>query len=214
MSARARERAVSVRSRRWQRGYTVVELMMALAVMSVGVAGVIAMQGVTAASNRHAKSLAVATHIAQSWLDMLASESSLWVEDNRLERTEWLVEGNINGIWFRPEYSEPLNFGPAFDALGNAVSLTDIARDTQYCVDLRLSQLRLVDDGNDNLVRAEVRVFWRREDAVLLPATAAPAHACALESVAVSNDTAGNMFHFLYMSSAVRQQGRGDTTTP
>jgi hypothetical protein len=64
--------------------------------------------------------------------------------------------------------------------------------------------------GGAGLIRGEVRVFWRREDMVLLPATTAPTHACALESVAVTADANGNMFHVLYMSSAVRQQARGE----
>jgi prepilin-type N-terminal cleavage/methylation domain-containing protein len=199
------------RRRRLVRGYTVVEVMMALAVMSVGVAGVIAMQGVTAASNRHARSLAVATHIGQSWLDMLATESTKW-RGPSLDRTTWLALVT-EASWFRPEYSEDLNFGPAFDPLGNAVPPNDVEDDAQYCVDLRLTRLR-DDTGGAGLIRTEVRVFWRREDVVLLPAATAPAHACALESVAVSNDTAGNMFHFLYMSSAVRQQVRGEAQAP
>lgn len=191
------------------RGYTVVELVMALAVMAVGVAGVIAMQGVTAASNQHARALATATHIGQAWLDMLATESSLWTEKNNLARTTWLARVDSESSWFRPAYSGTLNFGPAFDVIGNAVPVADLARDTQYCVDLRL--LRLEDSsGGAGLIRAEVRVFWRRSDVVLLPATTAPAHACALESAVVSGDTTGSMFHFIYMSSAVRQQTRGD----
>jgi hypothetical protein len=198
------------RAARRARGYTVVELVMSLAVMTIGVAGVIAMQGVTAASNRHARDLAVATHIGQAWLDMLATESSLWTEKDSLARTTWLARVDSEASWFRPAYSGTLNFGPAFDPLGNAVGIANVARDTAYCVDLRL--LRLEDSSaGAGLIRAEVRVYWRREDVVLLAATAAPAHACAMEPVAVSADTTGSMFHFVYMSSAVRQQTRGDT---
>ncbi|MET0413394.1 MAG: hypothetical protein ABW217_18950 [Polyangiaceae bacterium] len=198
------------RTVRSARGYTVVELVMALAMMVVGVAGVIAMQGVTASSNRHARDLAVATHVGQAWLDMLATESSLWTEKNSLGRTTWLARVDSEASWFRPAFSGTLNFGPAFDALGNAVVLTDVARDAKYCVDLRL--LRLEDSSaGAGLIRSEVRVFWRREDMVLLPATTAPAHACAFESTVISGDTTGSMFHFVYMSSAARQQARGDT---
>jgi prepilin-type N-terminal cleavage/methylation domain-containing protein len=196
-------------SQRRQRGYTVVELVMAMAIMAVGVAGVIAMQGVTAASNRHARTLTVATHVGQAWLDMLATESSLWTERDSLARTTWLARVDSEASWFRPAFSSSVNFGPAFDTLGNAVAIDDLERDTQYCVDLRL--LRLEESaGGAGLIRAEVRVYWRREDVVPLPATTPPAHACALEPAIVSNDTTGGMFHFLYMSTAVRQQMRGD----
>ena len=47
------------RSRR--RGYTIIELMMAISIMAIGVSGIIAMQKVTLAANQHATHLAVAT---------------------------------------------------------------------------------------------------------------------------------------------------------
>lgn len=204
---------IIVRRRRARalRAYTLVEVLMALAVLAIGVAGVIAMQGVTAAANRHAKNLAAATHIAQSWLDMLATESSLWTESGSLTRTTWLAQGaNLNG-WFRPQYNAALNFGAAFDALGNPVPTLDEARDAQYCVDLRFTTLS---DGafGAGLLRAEVRVYWRRDDAVPIDTTPAPAHACALTPVQVSTAGADSYFHFVHFSGAVRQQARGEPT--
>ncbi|HEY5373092.1 MAG TPA: prepilin-type N-terminal cleavage/methylation domain-containing protein, partial [Polyangiaceae bacterium] len=59
-------------SRLRQRGYTAVELMMAIAVFGIGVAGIISMEKVTSVANQHAKNVAIATHIAQSWLDTLS----------------------------------------------------------------------------------------------------------------------------------------------
>ena len=61
-----------------QRGYTAVELMMAIGIFGVGVTGIIAMQKVTVVSNQHAKNLGIASHIAESWLDMLATDSVTW----------------------------------------------------------------------------------------------------------------------------------------
>ena len=43
------------------RGYTVIELLMALTVLALGASGVVAMQRVTLESNRYAKNLAIAT---------------------------------------------------------------------------------------------------------------------------------------------------------
>ena len=70
-----------MRSRR-SRGYTVVELMMALAVMAIGLSGVIAMQKVTLSSNGHARKLALATRLGQSWLDELAADAGQWNDTN------------------------------------------------------------------------------------------------------------------------------------
>ena len=60
------------------RGYTIVELMMAITVLAIGVSGIIAMQKITVASNLHAKKLAIATQIARAWQDRLAVDASLW----------------------------------------------------------------------------------------------------------------------------------------
>ncbi|HYO94825.1 MAG TPA: prepilin-type N-terminal cleavage/methylation domain-containing protein, partial [Polyangiaceae bacterium] len=60
------------------RGYTFVELLMSLSILSLGVTGVIAMQKVTVTSNQHAKNLAIATQISQSWMDELRADSLMW----------------------------------------------------------------------------------------------------------------------------------------
>ena len=43
-----------------QHGYTAVELLMAISIFGIGVAGIISMQKVTAVSNAHSKNLAIA----------------------------------------------------------------------------------------------------------------------------------------------------------
>ena len=55
-----------------RRGYTAVELMMALAILAVSVSGVLAMEKVTAVSNANARDVAVANGIAQTWLEQLS----------------------------------------------------------------------------------------------------------------------------------------------
>ncbi len=124
--------AVSARRQRRQRGYTAVELMMAIGIFGIGVTGIIAMEKVTTVSNQHAKNLGIATHIAESWLNMLASDAVMWNHPSRenslpadIGETTWLqlVKTNANTAndWFLPAYSNVLAFGPAFDALGNPI---------------------------------------------------------------------------------------------
>ena len=65
----------SLRGRRARaRGYTAVELMLSIGLFAIGVTGIIAMQKLTVVSNQHAKNLAIATNIAEAWLDQLATE--------------------------------------------------------------------------------------------------------------------------------------------
>ncbi len=85
-----------------QRGYTAVELMMAIGIFGVGVTGIIAMQKVTSVSNQHAKNLSIATHIAESWLDMLATDAVTWNHPSPgntapdISQTTWLQKVKPN----------------------------------------------------------------------------------------------------------------------
>jgi hypothetical protein len=186
----------------------VVEVMMSLAVLAVGVVGIISMQKVTIAANAHAKNLAIATHIAQSWLGVLEAEGMVWGPDSSLSplgRTTWLAQGAGLADWFRPSYDNTRFFGPAFDAVGNPVDGVDQNPDARFCVDLRLSPLTATNQGG-GLMRAEVRVIWLRGEPI--PGeTLAPTHACALLSPQVLGEDEQRLFHFLFMSSAVRQVG-------
>lgn len=201
--------SMRARAQRFLRaGYTVVEVMMALAVLAVGVVGIISMQKVTIAANAHAKNLAIATHIAQSWLGVLEAEGMLWGPDSLpspLGRTTWLAQGAGANDWFRPNYDATRLFGPAFDAVGNPVATVDQDPDARFCVDLRLSPLTTSNQGG-GLMRAEVRVIWLRGEPI--PGEVlAPTHACSLLPAQVFGDDPKRLFHFLFMSSAVRQVG-------
>jgi prepilin-type N-terminal cleavage/methylation domain-containing protein len=183
------------------RGYTVVELMMALTVLAIGVSGVIAMQKVTLASNQHAKNLALATHIAESWAEELMVDATRWNYPTSANRTGdidsdtvWLKKVNEKpDEWFLPDTSADLNFGAAFDALGN---VTTVAAQTAFCSHVRLSWLYPA-ATNNGLIRADIRVFWPREGrGALAPcATVKPADV----STGIAN------YHFVHHSTAIRQ---------
>jgi hypothetical protein len=203
-SAAARARRNAAR-RRYGAAYTAVEVLMSLAVLAVGVVGIIATEKVTLASNVHAKNLAIATRIAEGWLGMLEAESALWDKSGSLTDTTWLLQGFGLAGWFRPTYSGTLEFGPAFDALGNPVRTQDQNPNARFCVDVRLSQLTPSIIGG-GLMRTEVRVIWLRNDGAIAGATAT--HACSVAAATVDTAASSPLFHFVYMSSAVRQVGK------
>ena len=190
-----------------QRGYTAVELMMAIGIFGIGVTGVIAMQKVTAVSNQHAKNLGIATHIAESWLDMLANDAVTWnhpsIKDavSDLDKTIWLqgVRSNANTAndWFLPGYSTRLVFGPAFDALGNPVDPTTTTG-VAFCSHLRLSWLYQPTISGNGLIRAEVRVFWLRDGRGFTQ------NMCAAAQV-TSVGAAPQTFHFVQKITAIRE---------
>ena len=86
----------------WRRrdGYTLVELMMAIALFTVAVLGIISMQKITVVSNAHAKNLAIAQRIAQTWATQLQMDSSSWV-------TTFDAQGVLqqpSEAWIRPAF--------------------------------------------------------------------------------------------------------------
>jgi prepilin-type N-terminal cleavage/methylation domain-containing protein len=191
-------------------GYTLVELMMSLAVFAIGVSGIIAMQKVTVTSNQHAKNLALAAHIAEAWMDELAAEAGQWNETGDFEETTWLTtvgaEDGPPGEWQRPAYNSARNFGPAFDALGNAVATGDIADNAHFCSDIKLTWLypQTAAKSGGGLIRAQVRVYWLRQG--LLDQEDAPTHVCDVTPEEFDNDQGELRFHVVYLSTAVRQQ--------
>jgi prepilin-type N-terminal cleavage/methylation domain-containing protein len=204
---------MSVR-KRLQRGYTAVELMMAISVFGIGVAGIISMEKVTSVSNMHAKNLGIATHIAESWMDMLSTDAVMWNHPRTgdaaifsdLNQTTWLQfvapKADTAGNWFFPAYTAaPIAFGPAFDALGNPVNPVANAANVAFCSHLRLSWLYQPDSGGNGLIRAEVRVFWQRDGQ---PFTL---NACSAGTVAnITN--AVSTFHFVQKISAIRENSQ------
>ena len=148
------------------RGYTVIEVMIAMTLLAIGTSGVIAMQKVTAIANRDAKSLVIATQVARTWMERLRGDAAQWnhpspiSQDSDLADTRWLKA--VTGVWFRP--TDDLAGSPAADALGNDVRDTDLAN-AIFCTNVRLTWLYGPPPSAPPpyLIRAEVRVYWLRD---------------------------------------------------
>lgn len=203
------------RRRRGARGYTAVELLMSMAILTIGVTGVVAMQKVTITSNQHAKNLAIATQVAQAWMDQLRLDALSWNHPSPMRGssdlendTVWLrqVPNSGSSGWFRPEWDATRNFGAAFDVQGRPID-PSTTTPTRFCAHLRLSWLYRADGvaaegaastlSGNGLIRAEVRVFWLREgqSGLVCTTTEKP------EEIGAATDR----YHFVYNVSAIRQ---------
>jgi prepilin-type N-terminal cleavage/methylation domain-containing protein len=194
--------------KRAARGYTIVELMMALAILAIGVSGIIAMHKVTVGANQHAKNLAVASHIAQAWQEQLAADAARWNHPSALRaqsdltETVWLRQAAGTGEWRQPIYDEGLDFGAAFDALGNVVP-PGSEDQAHYCTNLKLTWLysQSTPTVGNGLIRADVRVFWLREG----EATVNGGRVCDAGASTAEIGEATDRYHFVYKTSAIRQ---------
>ncbi len=185
---------------RRQRGYTVVELMMALAVFATGVTGIVSMQRATVSSNQFAKNMTLADGVAQAWLSQLDADGTLWVQN--VNGTTWLTTSTTqNGVWQLPAYDPTLKFGPQFDGFGAPTDANGA-----FCAHIRLTWL--FGDGvtqggspGNGLLRTEVRVFWLRNGADPVPGACDNA---AQATVNLVGNATGN-YHFVVHAGAVRQ---------
>jgi hypothetical protein len=189
--------------RSFSRAYTVVELMMSLAVFATGVTGIIAMQRATVTSNQMAKNMTLANAIAQSWLTRLEADATLW--RNTLNDTVWLKSvdtASMNNAWQLPAYSEELAFGSQFDALGQPVEA-----DGEFCAQIRLAWLYRDQNGGgirgNGVIRTEVRVFWPRGGQSRVVGDCTSGAAATVAAVGAATDT----YHFVVQAGAVRQPG-------
>jgi prepilin-type N-terminal cleavage/methylation domain-containing protein len=195
-----------------QRGYTMVELVMAMGIFAIGITGVAAMQTATSASNRHAKNLAVASAIARTWQEELAIDALRWTSDNPLSlanNTTWLNIVAAPPAWTLPAQNAGGTMGPSFDPVGN---FTTIAASTAFCVHIRLTRLLNSVPGTPNgLIRSEVRVLWPKAgydwetagNFCALPA--AQFRGFDAGSAVTATGTEVDNFHFVYATSAVRE---------
>lgn len=190
-------------SRARRRGYTLVELMMALALLAVAVVGIISMQKITVTSNAHAKNLAMAQRIAQAWAGQLELDATTW-------QTSLGGFLNSNAVWQRPDYIDSRNFGAAFDALGNPLSdsAADLDR-ARFCSHVRLSWLypNTMNTGGNGVLRAEIRVFWQRPG----ESTVADAAFCGKPQDTARIGLIGqasDLYHFVYQTVGVRQHSQ------
>ena len=157
-------------------GYTIVEIMMALAVLALGGSGVIAMQKATILANNDARNVATATTIAQSWMERMRADALTWNEPGGqpdLGDTQWLQLAKngapVDSDWFQPAQVVPPNPFPGGSPAADIMGADRYAGDPMlpaFCTQVRLARF-----SNSKvaplasyygMIRVEVRVYWDR----------------------------------------------------
>ena len=189
------------------RGYTIIEIMIALTLLAIGTTGIVAMQKVTTIANRDAKNLVLANQIARTWMDRLHADAVQWNHPSPLQSTSDLADTiwlrNVGNDWFRPV--DDVMGSPTFDALGNDVRDTNMGGGNSiFCTNVRLAWLYGPPSPSPPyLMRAEVRVYWLRDGAggVVMPGKTICDPGIDLSTVSPAVDR----YHFVYVTSAIAQ---------
>lgn len=152
------------------RGYTLIEVAVALAVLGVGAAGVIAIQKATGLGSVNARNVTTANRIASKWLERLQNDALSWNTITGYGSSAWLKEASLPAaLWKIP--TELPNFGaPDADVLGADIYPGDPSTPA-FCTHLRLTALpgSLENPAGGQAppyvpaIRAEVRVFWSKK---------------------------------------------------
>ena len=196
-------------SRSARRGYTAIEVMVAMTLLAIGAAGVISMERGAILGNVEARRLDTANAIAHMWLDRLQSDAMMWTtpnryisSDNRASAAPLLatVNASDNGDWHIPtayQTATPPLTGAA-DVVGHDVPVSASWDDSGiYCTYVRLTWL-----VTNSLMRAEVRVVWARDtyNGSFTSFCTEPAPSAIIDATnAVQN------FHFVYATTSIRQ---------
>jgi type IV pilus assembly protein PilV len=144
-----------------RQGYSLVEVMMAVAVMTIGATGILAMQQAATRGNLEARQLTTATIVVETWLERLKREASLYWTTQvpavaSLPSRALNLRQAVVGVapWFSPSPAVGSTESYAFDFWGRD---TTINANQTYCAQARMQWVYV-----GSTMRADVRVWWHR----------------------------------------------------
>ena len=150
--------------RRALAGYTMLEIMISVVVMTIGATGILAMQGASVRSNQDASETTVAINFATTWMERIKRDARSWnligTADLGGTNTQYLkLAATANGVWSVPTTTAPESAGADYFGFDTPVGATpDLVR---YCVNVRFTQAHTF-SGSVDAVRADVVVWWHR----------------------------------------------------
>lgn len=146
------------------RGYTMIEVMMALAILAIGASGIVAMEKAAVVGNASAKSISTATELAARWAERLRTDAMVWntlLPTTDVTETRWLQTATTSpNTWTLP-VSIPGKASPYGDPLGADIVAVNDTSAVAYCTHI---SYRFI---TPKMVSAVVRVSWRRDSSAI-----------------------------------------------
>lgn len=146
-------------STRKRTGFTLIEVMIAIGIMTVGSLGILSMHHAVSGANRSAHEMNTALAITERWIERIERDSLSWsgpgLNSGTLALTTYLapLAATTSATnWFTPQPVSPESYG--FDYFGND---TANASEIKYCTNLRLSWVR-----QGSTARVDIRTYWYR----------------------------------------------------
>ena len=188
-------------TRRRQHGYTLIEVMMAVGIMTVGAVGLMSLQQATTRGNSFSREMTTANDITRTWIERLRLDALEWnaTGATAVASTTYLstvpATTAVIGPWSTLGIAGDPQASYAFDYVG--APSDGAASAIYYCTNVRFRWVL----GN-NAIRADVRTWWhRRSDDVVARYACAPG-----TENAVSADLAAARpdLHAVYGSLVIR----------
>lgn len=183
------------------RGYTLIEVMMALAVLAIGASAILSIQQVTVFGGTNQRNIIGATNTAQTWIDRIRVEAMAWHSVTNADitpaNTPFLAAG-ITGptafAWTSPRAAGGAPTG-AHTLDGTEVDPDPAAPGVAYCTHYRITQIE--PGATPGTMRLEVRTFFAKNGRAIDAE-------CALAAAAVTSMfTAGGTIAVDHGSGAV-----------
>jgi prepilin-type N-terminal cleavage/methylation domain-containing protein len=193
---------------RRKQGFTLVEVMVSIGVMTIGAMAVMAMQQQLTRANRHAREISTASQIAQNWIERFKLDALRWNVVGGQGATTYLgavpAPGTQGAFTTIPAQTATLSgvnrlLSPGFDYYGQDVDVSaGNATNLYYCASHRLNWVY----NNQRAMRVDVRVWWGRDGMGNIQ-TAHPR--CIDDNTALNPGGASyDNFHIVYLSTVIK----------
>ncbi|HEX5657268.1 MAG TPA: prepilin-type N-terminal cleavage/methylation domain-containing protein [Polyangiales bacterium] len=159
-------------------GYTLIEVMTAVVVMTIGATGIVAMQGASVRANQDANEMSTAVNVASTWIERIKRDGRRWIANGAgdlvASNNAWL--NNVTtapGTWFVPATTWPESAAAelnGYDTRSEFITQANGDPLAFYCTNIRLTVAQAYDQNTrtSNVatditsVRVDVRVWWYR----------------------------------------------------
>lgn len=137
-----------------RRGFTLIEILVAVIIIVIGLVGVMAMQIVAIQANATARDTSEATVLAEQFVTLLQQDATAWTEGNDLSQTVWLKGGIANMDQWQVVTADEMVNGMGVPR--SALHGLEAGR-ARFCVAYRLRTA-----VPNEALSGFVRVYWQR----------------------------------------------------